>query len=94
MKNIFLIILINLMITTFIYAQDTLTLNKQKQDIYSLIDKYAQAREKKDTLLLNSVLSTDVDQLVSSGEWRNGRDPRQQTSSASQCSIFGWVVTH
>ncbi|MBA4057366.1 MAG: DUF4440 domain-containing protein, partial [Marivirga sp.] len=27
---------------------------------------------KRDTLLLKSILTTDVDQLVSTGEWRNG----------------------
>ena len=45
---------------------------KQRSDIHSLIDKYSQAREKKDTLLLKNILTTDVDQLVSTGEWRNG----------------------
>ena len=40
----------------------------------SLIDKYSQAREKRDTVLLKSILTTDVDQLVSTGEWRNGID--------------------
>lgn len=43
----------------------------QKQDIFSLIDKYVQARETKDTVLLKSILTTDIDQLVSSGEWRD-----------------------
>lgn len=60
------------MVSTFIYAQDAIPNYKQKQDINSLIDKYSQAREKKDTVLLKSILTTDVDQLVSSGEWRNG----------------------
>jgi len=53
------------MITTFISALDTIAENKQEQDIYSLIDIYPQAREKKDTALLKSILTTDVDQLVS-----------------------------
>ena len=54
------------------YAQETMPKKKPERDIYSLIDKYSQAREKKDTALLKSILATDVDQLVSSGEWRNG----------------------
>ena len=58
-----------LLVTPFIYAQDT----KQEQDIHSLIDKYSLAREKRDTVLLKSILAIDVDQLVSSGEWRNGK---------------------
>ncbi len=72
MKNAILFILFQVMITTGMYAQDAATHNKQKQDIESLIDQYAQARETKDTVLLKSILTTDVDQLVSSGEWRSG----------------------
>jgi uncharacterized protein (TIGR02246 family) len=44
----------------------------QKQEIKTLIDRYQQARERMDTVLLKSILTEDVDQLVSSGEWRNG----------------------
>lgn len=38
----------------------------------AVIDQYSLAREKKDTVLLKSILTSDVDQLVSSGEWRTG----------------------
>lgn len=41
---------------------------------HDLIAKYAEAREKQDADLLKSVLTEDVDQLVSSGEWRIGLD--------------------
>lgn len=47
----------------------------QKEDavkIHLLIDQYSDAREKQDTVLLKQILTEDVDQLVSSGEWRNG----------------------
>ncbi len=37
-----------------------------------MIDQYALAREKKDTVLLKNILTEDIDQLVSSGEWRTG----------------------
>ncbi|MPR36233.1 DUF4440 domain-containing protein [Salmonirosea aquatica] len=40
--------------------------------IYDLIDAYSEAREKQDTILLKKILTTDVDQLVSTGEWRTG----------------------
>lgn len=46
--------------------------DKAKQEIISLIDMYSQAREKQDTLLLKSILTSDIDQLVSTGEWRSG----------------------
>lgn len=72
MKSILPLILLNLIITPILQAQNKSSDDKQRQDIYTLIDKYAQAREKKDTLLLKSILTNDVDQLVSSGEWRDG----------------------
>ena len=64
--------LFNLLLATSLYAQDAATQNKHKQDIASLIDKYAQAREKQDTVLLKSILTEEIDQLVSNGEWRRG----------------------
>lgn len=71
MKNISFLILINLVSTSFIYAQGK-TNDNQSPAIYSLIDQYSQAREKRDTVLLKNILTTDIDQLVSSGEWRSG----------------------
>ena len=46
--------------------------DKQQQAIASLIDQYSRARETKDTILLKAILTADVDQLVSTGEWRVG----------------------
>lgn len=40
--------------------------------IRQLIDYYTQARENKDTVLLIRILTEDIDQLVSTGEWRTG----------------------
>ena len=57
---------------SLLYGQDIATAEKQKKEIYSLIDKYSTARENRDTFLLKTILTTDVDQLVSTGEWRNG----------------------
>ena len=57
---------------TSMFAQNTLDENKWKHEITSLIEKYTQSRETPDTILLKSILTSDVDQLVSSGEWRNG----------------------
>jgi ketosteroid isomerase-like protein len=72
MKSIFFFTVLNLMVAPFVYAQKKISDDKQKQDISTLIDNYSLAREKKDTVLLKSILTTDIDQLVSSGEWRNG----------------------
>lgn len=40
--------------------------------IHQLIGDYSKARETKDTILLKEILTEDIDQLVSNGEWRNG----------------------
>ena len=70
-KSLFLITLFNLFLPTLLCAQGTSD-DKRKQDIHSLIDSYSMAREKQDTDLLKSILVPDIDQLVSTGEWRSG----------------------
>jgi len=72
MKQIVLLIFIILTSATSTFAQNTSDENKHKQEITSLIEKYTQSRETLDTVLLKSILTLDIDQLVSSGEWRTG----------------------
>jgi len=72
-KNRSLFILCAFMAVPLIYAQDTISNTEKKQGIYNLIDTYARAREKKDVVLLDSILTIHVDQLVSSGNWRKGK---------------------
>lgn len=74
MKNISLFIAGILVFTLFNCTPKANVDEKQKQDIFVLIDKYVQAREKGDTVLLKSILSDDIDQLVSTGEWRTGKN--------------------
>jgi hypothetical protein len=74
MKKTTLFILFIFIIPTCIFAQNTSNSNKQKQEIISLIEKYTQSRETMDTVLLKSILTPDIDQLVSSGEWRTGME--------------------
>jgi len=65
-------LLLNLATLVFLYGQDNMVSDKLKKEITALIDQYSQAREKRDTVLLKSILTSDVDQLVSTGEWRVG----------------------
>jgi len=74
MKNILLLLLVNTAVTSFLNGQNVVANDKQRKDIYSLIDEYSQSREKRDTILLKNILTRDVDQLVSTGEWRDGID--------------------
>ena len=72
MKNILLLLLLNLTGISFLYGQNNMPDQRQRKAITFLIDQYSEAREKSDTLLLKTILTTNVDQLVSNGEWRNG----------------------
>ena len=70
MKQFALTIILSFAFSPFIFAQGTP--NPQEQAIYDLIDQYSRARETQDSALLKSILTEEVDQLVSSGEWRYG----------------------
>ena len=72
MKKILFILTLQLTGPLFLQAQTLSLIDKQRKDISGLIDSYSEAREKRDTVLLKHILTTDVDQLVSDGEWRNG----------------------
>ena len=72
MKKIILFLLFYSVVVSASYGQQKEPTDKQKKEITALIDKYSLARENKDTVLLKAILTTDVDQLVSTGEWRNG----------------------
>ncbi|MEP6948103.1 MAG: DUF4440 domain-containing protein [Ginsengibacter sp.] len=71
MKNICFLFLL-LTIALFGYGQDIKLSERQRKDITALIDQYSLARESRDTVLLKKILTTDIDQLVSTGEWRSG----------------------
>ena len=72
MKKIVVLLLLNLAGVFFLYGQNNEPSARQRQSITSLIDQYSEARENSDTILLKTILTNNVDQLVSSGEWRNG----------------------
>ncbi|REG84492.1 DUF4440 domain-containing protein [Algoriphagus antarcticus] len=68
------------------------TSDKQKVDsneILHLINQYSAARDNRDTVLLRQILTVDVDQLVSSGEWRNGIDTAVKGMLSSSTSNPG-----
>ena len=72
MKKFILFLLLNLVVSFSLYGQNNTVTDDQRKAITFLIDQYSEAREKRDTVLLKTILTTDVDQLVSTGEWRNG----------------------
>ncbi|MGN6341302.1 MAG: hypothetical protein ACTHML_10085 [Ginsengibacter sp.] len=74
MKNIYFLLLL-LISASFVYAQEAKLTGSQRKDIVMLIAQYSHARESNDTILLKKIITTDVDQLVSTGEWRSGIGP-------------------
>lgn len=72
MKSFSLILTLQFALVLYSSAQKLMADDKTQSEIYALIDKYSEAREKRDTVLLKMILTEDVDQLVSSGEWRTG----------------------
>lgn len=64
--------ILSILLPLFLNAQGNPTEDKNKQAIISLIDQYSLARDHQDTLLLKRILTHDIDQLVSNGEWRIG----------------------
>ena len=68
MMKILALISLNLMLITTTFAQGN------EQAIIDLVDQYGKARAEKNVDLLNAILVEEVDQLVSTGEWRRGLD--------------------
>jgi len=89
MKHILLFVLLNVTGTSFLIGQNTTPDARQKKDIHALIDQYSLARENRDTVLLKNILTADVDQLVSTGEWRNGIDASVKGMLKSSASTPG-----
>jgi uncharacterized protein (TIGR02246 family) len=47
---------------------------KDEAAVKAVVARYVEAREKRDAAGIEAVFTKDADQLVSSGEWRKGRD--------------------
>lgn len=94
MKKFALLLLFNLIVPMFLFSQDNLPNAEQRKSISSLIDQYSEAREKRDTTLLKTILTNDVDQLVSTGEWRNGISAAVEGMIRSSASTPGTRTLH
>ena len=57
--------------------------------VRDLVARYVNAREHRDAAAVQSLFTTDADQLVSSGEWRKGRDAVVRGTLASSESTGG-----
>ena len=62
---------------------------KDDAAIREVVSKYVDARERIDPKAVEELFTTDADQLVSSGEWRKGRDAVVRGTMASSNSTGG-----
>ena len=89
MKNIAILLVVTIASISALRAQHAAPTEKQRKDIAAVIDNYSQAREKRDTVLLKRILTSDIDQLVSTGEWRDGMAASVQGMLRSSASTPG-----
>ncbi|MDZ7650568.1 MAG: DUF4440 domain-containing protein [Cytophagales bacterium] len=82
-------IIIFCLISASTFAQNLSLTKMQQKDITTLIDNYSKAREQMDTVLLKNILTDEIDQLVSSGEWRSGIDESVQGMLRSSANNAG-----
>ena len=57
--------------------------------VREVVSKYVEAREQLDRKAVEGLFTSDADQLVSSGEWRKGRDAVVRGAMASSQSTGG-----
>jgi uncharacterized protein (TIGR02246 family) len=67
----------------------TQTPNKDEAAIRGVVSQYVAAREAIDPKAVEALFTSDADQLVSSGEWRKGRDAVVRGSIASSRNSGG-----
>jgi uncharacterized protein (TIGR02246 family) len=94
MKKTALLLLSHLACIMVLYSQEIKVNDRLQKAITSLIDQYSLAREKRDTVLLKTILTPDVDQLVSTGEWRVGVNAAVEGMMKSSASSPGTRTLH
>jgi uncharacterized protein (TIGR02246 family) len=65
------------------------TAGDDEAPIREIVSKYVDARERIDAQAVESLFTSDADQLVSSGEWRKGREAVVRGAMASSRSTGG-----
>ena len=94
MKKTALLLLSHLACIIVLYGQEITVNDKLQKAITSLIDQYLLTKEKRDTVLLKTILTPDVDQLVSTGEWRIGINAAVEGMMKSSANSPGTRTLH
>jgi uncharacterized protein (TIGR02246 family) len=89
-----LVLLVCIVSIALLLAQDSARgkdEDRSKDDaaIREVVSKYVDARERVDPKAVEELFTSDADQLVSSGEWRKGRDAVVRGAMASSNSTGG-----
>lgn len=74
---------IGLSLCVSLLRPDALAQSRDEAPIRALVQQYVDAREARDSAAVAALFTAEVDQLVSSGEWRLGRDQVVSGSLAS-----------
>lgn len=74
---------------TLVLLLAALPLVAQEAAVRDVVSKYVNAREHPDAKSIEALFTPDADQLVSSGEWRKGRDAVVRGTIASSRSETG-----
>lgn len=70
-------------------AQEVSAISKDESDVREVVSRYVEARERIDADGVAALFTPDADQLVSSGEWRKGRDEVVRGAMASSRNAAG-----
>jgi len=82
---------LTLVLGLFVYAQSSAA---DEAAIRDVVKRYVDAREAKDPHAIETLFTTDADQLVSTGEWRKGRaEVVRGTLASSQSSAGKRTIT-
>ncbi len=64
-------------------AQPSAPRATDEHDVRALVDRYVEARERRDAAAVGALFTADADQFTTGGEWRRGRDAVVRGASAS-----------
>src|SRR5687768_15694810 len=82
--------MIRIVLTLWIGLMGVLPLAAQDESaVREIVQKYLDARDRRDAKAVEALFTADADQLVSSGEWRKGRDAVVRGTLASSDASGG-----
>lgn len=85
----FVVLFLLLSVAPWLSATTTNSSGNEEAAIRALVQKYVDARERIDPKAVEQLFTADADQLVSSGEWRKGREAVVKGTMASSNSTGG-----